>query len=90
MGYILKRPDSGELPCSSCYCIALLHQLLLGGDFYAQPPGTSDSWPTGGPGAERCPPSRTLYAVFLWRNIGGALLSIMPAITYSLKARGDG
>jgi hypothetical protein len=28
-----------------------------------------------------------LPAVFLWRNMGGALLTLLPAVTYSLKVR---
>ena len=28
-------------------------------------------------------------ATFLWRNIGGALLSVLPAMTYSLKEKAD-
>ncbi len=31
-------------------------------------------------------PYLTTCAVFLWRNMGGALLTLLPAVTYSLKA----
>jgi hypothetical protein len=35
-----------------------------------------------------CPPHpAVLPAVFLWRNMGGALLTLLPAVTYSLKVR---
>lgn len=30
-----------------------------------------------------------LFAVFLWRNMGGALLTLLPAVTSSLKARAE-
>lgn len=28
-------------------------------------------------------------SIFLWRNMGGALLTLLPAVTYSLKEKAD-